>query len=251
MSYPGTLECVNFRGARKLCQIEGCSPRIRCAVTAVRKRRAATAKSKRAPFAKEDSATSHGLSPEPFGKLTVLTIGHSTRTIEEFLSILKAHGVQCLVDVRSIPKSRRVPQFNSDALAASLREQEIEYVHLKSLGGLRHAKKDSINTGWRNASFRGYADYMATGDFRAGVEGLMQLASAKRTAIMCAEAVPWRCHRSLIGDALLVRGVNVQDIMSASSARAHEMTAFAQVDSLQVSYPAENEASRQANLPLT
>jgi Protein of unknown function, DUF488 len=250
VSYPGTLESVNFRGARKLCQI-GCSPGIRCGVTAVRKKTAATAKSERALAAKKVSTTLRPASVDISAKLTVLTLGHSTRTIEEFLSILNAHGVQRLVDVRSIPKSRRVPQFNSDALAASLAGQGIEYVHLKSLGGLRHPKKNSINTGWRNASFRGYADYMASDEFRAGVEELMQLAGAKRTAIMCAEAVPWRCHRSLIGDALLVRGVNVQDIMSATSVRAHEMTPFAQVDGLQVSYPAENEVSRQANLPLT
>jgi len=220
-------------------------------VTAARKTKSATAASKRVPSAKEDSATSRAASVNATAKLTVLTLGHSTRTIEEFLSILNAHGVQRLVDVRSIPKSRRVPQFNSDALAASLRQQGIEYVHLKSLGGLRHPKKESINTGWRNASFRGYADYMATDEFRTGVGALMQLAAAKRTAIMCAEAVPWRCHRSLIGDALLVRGVNVQDIMSASSARSHQMTPFAEVNGLQISYPADNEASRQANLPLS
>jgi uncharacterized protein (DUF488 family) len=180
-------------------------------------------------------------------KLTVLTIGHSTRTIEEFLSILKAHGVQRLVDVRSIPKSRRVPQFNSESLAASLRSHRISYVHLKSLGGLRHAKKDSINTGWRNTSFRGYADYMASEEFREGLERLLELASAKRTAIMCAEAVPWRCHRSLIGDALLARGVNVEDIMSATSRRAHALTPFAKVDGLNIIYPALIE---QAVLPL-
>ncbi len=192
-------------------------------MTAVRKRTAATAKNKRAPSAKEDSAPSRGVNVELSAKLTVLTIGHSTRTVEEFLSILKA----------------------------PLREQGIEYAHLKSLGGLRHPKKDSSNTGWRNASFRGYADYMATDEFRTGVEALMQLATAKRTAIMCAEAVPWRCHRSLIGDALLVRGVNVQDIMSATSARSHEMTPFAEVNGLEISYPADNPASHQANLPLS
>jgi uncharacterized protein (DUF488 family) len=182
--------------------------------------------------------------------LTVLTVGHSTRTIEEFLSILKAHGVQRLVDVRSIPKSRRVPQFNSDALAASLREQGIDYVHLKSLGGRRQAKKGSANTGWRNSSFRGYADYMATDEFRIGLERLLQIASEKRTAIMCAEAVPWRCHRSLIGDALLVRGVHVDDIMSATSARPHEITPFAKVDGLEISYPADDDVPRQASLAL-
>jgi uncharacterized protein (DUF488 family) len=208
-------------------------------------------KKKRAPLTKGKSRASPARSVNTGAKLTILTLGHSTRTIEEFLAILTAHRVELLVDVRSIPKSRRVPQFNSEAVAASLRKQRIEYVHLKSLGGRRHAKKDSVNMGWRNASFRGYADYMATDEFRAGLEGLIQLASAKRTAIMCAEAVPWRCHRSLIGDALLVRGVNVEDIMTATSARSHEMTPFAQVDGLQISYPGEEAAPRQASLPLS
>jgi uncharacterized protein (DUF488 family) len=171
----------------------------------------------------------------------VLTIGHSTRTIEEFLSILKAHGVDRLVDVRSIPKSRRVPQFNSDALAPSLGEQAIDYFHLESLGGRRHAKKDSINTGWRNSSFRGYADHMASDEFRTGLSSLLDLAREKRTAIMCAEAVPWRCHRSLIGDALLVRGVHVEDIMSATSLRPHQMTPFAKSRGLDIVYRADGE----------
>jgi uncharacterized protein (DUF488 family) len=205
---------------------------------------------KRAAPAKINSAAmtravAPGTNPD---KLTVLTIGHSTRTIEEFVSILQVHGVELLVDVRSIPKSRRVPQFNSDALAASLREKGIEYAHLATLGGLRHAKKDSTNAGWRNASFRGYADYMATDEFHKGLDRLLQLAKTRRTAIMCAEAVPWRCHRSLIGDALLVRGVHVEDIMSATSRRPHQMTSFAKVDELNVVYP---EESAQAKLPLS
>jgi len=162
--------------------------------------------------------------------------------------MLRAHGVERLVDVRSIPKSRRVPQFNSDALAAALRKQGIEYLHMKSLGGLRHAKKDSANLGWRNASFRGYADYMATEEFRASILRLLDLAREKRTAIMCAEAVPWRCHRSLIGDALLIRGVNVEDIMTATSTRPHELTPFARVEGLDISYPADTE---QGTLPLS
>jgi hypothetical protein len=184
-------------------------------------------------------------------RLTVLTIGHSTRSIEEFLSILEAHRVERLVDVRTIPKSRRVPQFNSEALATSLREQGIDYVHLQSLGGLRHARKDSVNTGWRNASFRGYADYMATDEFRAALERLLQLASEKRTVIMCAEAVPWRCHRSLIGDALLVRGIHVEDILSTTSRREHELTSFAKVHGVEITYPAENEHPQQADLALS
>ena len=152
--------------------------------------------------------------------------------------MLAAHGVQRLVDVRTIPKSRRVPQFNSDALAASLCKQGIEYLHMKSLGGLRHAKKDSVNLGWRNASFRGYADYMGTAEFRDAVSRLVDLAREKRIVIMCAEAVPWRCHRSLIGDALLLRGAAVEDIMSATSRREHVLTPFAKVDGLNIIYPA-------------
>jgi uncharacterized protein (DUF488 family) len=186
--------------------------------------------------------------PRVASQLTILTIGHSTRTIDDFLGILRAHRVARLVDVRTIPKSRRVPQFNSESLAASLRRQGIEYLHLKSLGGLRHPKKDSVNLGWRNASFRGYADYMATDEFRASLERLLELAREKRTAIMCAEAVPWRCHRSLIGDTLLVRGVHVEDILSAISARPHEMTPFAKIEGLNVAYPAVSE---QTNLSLS
>jgi len=139
--------------------------------------------------------------------------------------------------VRTVPKSRHVPQFNSDALEVSLREQGISYVHLKALGGLRHAKKDSVNAGWRNASFRGYADYMATDEFANGIDRLIELAKAKRTVIMCAEAVPWRCHRSLVGDALLVRGTAVEDIMSATSVRTHKLTEFAKVDGQEITYP--------------
>jgi len=256
VSYPGTLKSVNFRGARKLCQIPprstdfGALLKVKNRKDGAKVPRAVRAAAKRAAPAKKNStAVVRAVAPEIIpDNLTVLTIGHSTRTIEEFLAILQAHGVQLLVDVRSIPKSRRVPQFNSDALAASLREKGIEYVHLPTLGGLRHAKKDSINTGWRNASFRGYADYMASEEFLEGLDRLLQLAKTKRTATMCAEAVPWRCHRSLIGDALLARGVRVEDIMSATSARAHEMTAFAKVEGLNIVYP---EEFAQAKLPLS
>jgi len=248
VSYPGTLESVNFRGGRKLCQIPRKAEDFGASVSPRNKTKAVSAAGKRAAAAKPNSeATQSVVGEHAAPKLTVLTIGHSTRTIEEFLAILAAHGVERLVDVRSIPKSRRVPQFNSDALAASLRGQGIEYLHLKSLGGLRHAKKDSVNLGWRNASFRGYADYMATNEFRISLEQLLKLASTKRTAIMCAEAVPWRCHRSLIGDALLARGVNVEDIMSATSRRPHELTPFAKVEGINIVYPAEFE---QAKLPL-
>jgi uncharacterized protein (DUF488 family) len=177
---------------------------------------------------------------------TVFTIGHSTRSIEEFVDILRADRIERVVDVRSIPKSRHVPQFNREELAKGLRARRISYIHLGTLGGRRHAKKDSVNLGWRNASFRGFADYMQTAEFAEGLERLMKCAREKRTVIMCAEAVPWRCHRSLIGDALLIRGVAVEDILSATSRRPHTLTAFAKVQGQRIIYPAEQE-----NLPLT
>ena len=143
-----------------------------------------------------------------------MTVGHSTRTIEEFIGLLKAHAVTCVVDVRTVPRSRHNPQFNRDSLPDSLKLAGLGYVHMPGLGGLRHAKPDSINVGWRNASFRGYADYMQTPEFEQSLEELIQLAKQEQIAIMCAEAVPWRCHRSLIADALLVRGIRTEDIMS-------------------------------------
>jgi hypothetical protein len=173
-------------------------------------------------------------------ELTIYTIGHSTHPIDEFIALLKRYGIEQLVDVRTVPKSRHVPQFNSHELAAALGEQRIAYAHLKSLGGLRRAKKDSINTGWRNASFRGYADYMASDEFRQGIDSLIDLAKVKHTVIMCAEAVPWRCHRSLVGDALLVRGIAAEDIMGATSSRPHRLTEFAKVDGQQITYPPDN-----------
>jgi uncharacterized protein (DUF488 family) len=186
----------------------------------------------------------------PTEQLTIFTIGHSTHPIEEFISLLKNYGIEQLVDVRTVPKSRHVPQFNSDALATSLHDQGIGYVHLKELGGLRNAKKDSVNTGWRNASFRGYADHMASNEFEQGIDRLIDIAKAKRTVIMCAEAVPWRCHRSLIGDALLVRGNAVEDIMSATSIRPHKLTEFAKVDGQQITYPADKNLELFSEQPI-
>ena len=244
MSYPGTLESVNFRGARKSCQIPRDSPDFGVVVSLTKAKVAKAAGKRAAPVKATPSAAQIPAGEGAAPKVIVLTIGHSTRTIEEFLAMLAAHGVQRLVDVRTIPKSRHVPQFNSDALAASLRERGMDYLHMKSLGGLRHAKKESFNLGWRNASFRGYADYMATSEFRDALQHLLDLAHEKPTVIMCAEAVPWRCHRSLIGDALLVRGVDVEDIMSATATRPHEMTPFAKVDGLNVVYPAETVQAR-------
>lgn len=170
---------------------------------------------------------------------TVFTIGHSTHPIEEFIAILEAHGVRRLVDVRTVPKSRRNPQFWGDALAASVREKGITYRHVKALGGLRHRRKDSPNGAWRNASFQGYADHMLTAEFNDAVDDLLTHARHDDLAIMCAEAVPWRCHRSLIGDALLVRGAKVVDIFSKTNAKPHTLTSFAVVDGLRITYPPE------------
>jgi len=167
----------------------------------------------------------------------ILTIGHSTRTIEDFTNLLGAHGVQLIVDIRTVPRSRRNPQFNEDTLAASLKESGIDYVRLKELGGLRHPRKDSQNMGWRNASFRGFADYMQTPDFETGINELIRLAQDRSVAIMCAEALPWRCHRSLVADALLVRGIKVEHIMTLKKTTEHSMTKWAKVDGKQITYP--------------
>jgi uncharacterized protein (DUF488 family) len=167
----------------------------------------------------------------------VHTVGHSTHPIEEFLELLQAHSIVQLIDVRKIPRSSRNPQFNSEALAASLEAKGIVYRHMPELGGLRHARRDSINTAWRNASFRGYADYMQTPQFHAALQTLIDVSATRPTAIMCAEAVPWKCHRSLIGDALLARGVRVLDIMSPIKATPHALTPFASVNGTEVTYP--------------
>jgi uncharacterized protein (DUF488 family) len=182
--------------------------------------------------------------------MTISTVGHSTHPIEGFIGILHAHGIRRLVDVRTIPRSHRNPQFNREDLKDSLRTAGIDYFHLPGLGGLRHPRKDSINLGWRNASFRGYADYMQTPEFAANLGHLMELASPAPTAIMCAEAVPWRCHRSLIADALLARGVEVLEVLSAANSRLHTMTDFAKVDCQSVTYPGQRTAGSNLDLPL-
>jgi uncharacterized protein (DUF488 family) len=171
--------------------------------------------------------------------LTVYTIGHSTRPIEEFIELLQSNGVGQLIDIRTIPKSRHNPQFNSDALAGSLRAAHIRYIHLKELGGLRHAKRDSVNLGWRNASFRGFADYMQTKEFKAALDHAIRLAKSKPSALMCAEAVPWRCHRSLVADALLVRGIRVLEIVGSAELKEHKLTPFARVRGSEITYPAD------------
>jgi uncharacterized protein (DUF488 family) len=172
---------------------------------------------------------------------TVLTIGHSTRALETFIEMLRAHGVKHLVDVRTIPRSRHNPQFNRDTLPEALKFAGIAYTHMEQLGGLRHARPDSPNTGWHNSSFRGFADYMQTPEFEAGLEKLMQLATHEQTAIMCAETVPWHCHRSLIADALTVRGALVEHIMSESRTQPHLLTPFAKAQGIHITYPQETD----------
>ena len=168
----------------------------------------------------------------------VLTIGHSTRSVEAFIELLQAHEVKRLVDVRTVPRSRHNPQFNKEVLPAALRVAQIKYTHVPGLGGLRHARRDSPNSGWRNASFRGFADYMQTEEFESALEELVEMADGERIALMCAEAVPWRCHRSLIADALLVRGVKVRHIMNRKTCPEHSLTPWAKVNGKQITYPA-------------
>src|ERR1700686_3602565 len=175
----------------------------------------------------------------------ILTIGHSTHPAEEFLAILKAHSIEQLVDVRTIPKSRHNPQFNRESLEHLLHGQGIAYVHMPGLGGMRHPRKDSINTAWKNASFRGYADYMQTPQFEQSLRELMEIAAERHTAIMCAEAVPWRCHRSLIGDALTARGIRVEDIMSMNRSQVHSVTPFACVYGHRITYPLGSRAGNR------
>lgn len=175
----------------------------------------------------------------------VFTVGHSTLPIDTFIALLETYGIERLVDIRTVPRSRHNPQFNSDALDGSLRAETIEYVLLQKLGGLRHARKDSPNAGWRNKSFRGYADYMQTEPFRAAFETLMTESRNTPTAIMCAEAVPWRCHRSLIADALAVRGWAVRHIMTRTKADRHRLTPFAVLEHDWLTYPPPHPLAAQ------
>jgi uncharacterized protein (DUF488 family) len=170
--------------------------------------------------------------------LVIMTIGHSTRSIEEFIRLVEAHGVWRLIDIRTIPRSRHNPQFSRENLAPALRNAGIRYRHMPGLGGLRRPGGGSVNVGWRNPSFRGYADYMQTATFIHTLDRCIELAKRERSVLMCAEAVPWRCHRSLISDALLVRGVQASEITSGVRARPHSLTSWAQVIGTQVTYPA-------------
>lgn len=222
-------------------------------------RRASDSPRRTAPSNKKPRAVSGTLASEPPRRLgllasrrvkaedqppLILTVGHSTRTLKEFVALLLAHGVKQLIDVRTIPRSRHNPQFNQGRLPRPLQKAEILYRHMAGLGGLRHARPDSINTAWRNASFRGFADYMQTPEFEEALDQLIHLAQKRRTAIMCAEAVPWRCHRSLIGDALLVRGIRVEEIANQTRTRPHALTPWAQVRRKRVSYPASPEGTK-------
>lgn len=175
-------------------------------------------------------------------KPLVLTVGHSTRTIDEFIELLTSHGVERVVDVRTIPRSRRHPHFEKNALSRSLKRAGIAYSHAAALGGLRRTRADSPNGGWRNTSFRGYADHMQSPEFEEALEEIAAQALHERLALMCAEAVPWRCHRSLIADALLVRGFEVEDLSSPTRRLPHRLTPFARVQGGRITYPPPAEA---------
>jgi uncharacterized protein (DUF488 family) len=177
----------------------------------------------------------------------MLTVGHSTRTLDDFIALLKAHGVGRVADVRTVPRSRRNPQFNRDTLPDALAAAGIGYTHLARLGGRRRARGDSPNIGWRNPSFRGYADYMQTPEFAEALSALIELAGQGCIAVMCAEAVPWRCHRALIADAVTVRGIAVEHIMSESQRNPHRLTAFARVVGTSITYP---QPEPQPSLPI-
>jgi len=167
----------------------------------------------------------------------ILTIGHSNRSLADFLKLVQAHGVTLIADVRKMPRSRTNPHFNGDALAKSLAMIGVGYVSLLALGGLRRGRTDSPNGAWENASFRAFADYMLTPEFETAVQDLIERSQDQRAAIMCAEAVPWRCHRSLIADALVVRGIPVEHMMTATKATLHTLKSWAHVEGTRITYP--------------
>ena len=177
----------------------------------------------------------------------VFTIGHSTRPLSQFVGLLNQYRVTMLIDVRTIPHSRHNPQFNIETLPSSLAAQGIKYRHMPDLGGLRKPQADSLNTGWRNLFFRGFADYIATAEFEKALQNVTTLVSEQTICLMCAEAVPWRCHRSLIGDALTVRGLDVIDIISEESAHLHRLTPFATVSGGRIVYPPAPETVEAAS----
>jgi uncharacterized protein (DUF488 family) len=169
--------------------------------------------------------------------LAVFTVGHSTRSLEEFVSLLKAYGVSMVVDVRTVPRSRHNPQFNKESLPDNLKAQGIKYIHMPELGGLRRPVADSVNLGWENKSFRGYADYMQTKEFAENLLHLVALIRENCLAVMCAEAVPWRCHRNLLSDALAARRISVKHILTETGCTNHELTPFAHVEGTKITYP--------------
>ena len=181
-------------------------------------------------------------------ELVVFTIGHSTRTIEEFVLLLQTYKINLVVDVRSVPRSRHNPQFNKETLPNTLKPQGIKYIHMPEIGGLRHPKRDSVNLAWRNSRFRGYADYMQTKEFTDNLLKIVALARENCLALMCAEALPWRCHRSLISDALVVRHVKVEHIISATSCLTHEISEMAHVEGTTITYPLYSKETPQRTL---
>jgi uncharacterized protein (DUF488 family) len=181
-------------------------------------------------------------------ELTILTIGHSTRTLDEFVDLLKAYHATMVVDVRTVPRSRHNPQFNKETLPNSLKPAGVKYVHMPDIGGLRRPKPDSVNTAWRNKSFRGYADYMQTKEFIENLLNLIALARENRVAIMCAEALPWRCHRSLIADALVVRHIQVEHILTMDNSIPHKLSEWAHVEGTKITYPLFTKETPQRHL---
>lgn len=180
--------------------------------------------------------------------LFIYTIGHSTRTLHEFVSLLNDYNITLVVDVRTVPRSRHNPQFNKETFSDTLKPYGVKYIHMPEIGGLRHPKHDSINLAWKNIGFRGYADYMQTKEFNDNLLKILTLARENCTALMCAEALPWRCHRSLISDALVVRNVKVLHIIGKDSTISHEITEFAHVEGTKITYPLFTKETPQRTL---
>jgi uncharacterized protein (DUF488 family) len=181
-------------------------------------------------------------------ELVVFTIGHSTRTIEEFVELIKTYAVNLVVDVRTVPRSRHNPQFNKETLPNTLKPEGIKYIHMPEIGGLRRPKHDSVNLAWKNMGFRGYADYMQTKEFTDSLLKIIARARENHLVLLCAEALPWRCHRSLISDALLVRHVKVEHIISATSCLNHQLNDMAQVEGTKITYPLFTRETPQRTL---
>ena len=181
-------------------------------------------------------------------EFTILTIGHSTRALPEFIEMLKAYQVTLVIDVRSVPRSRHNPQFNKETLPNALKLEGVDYVHMPDIGGLRRPKSDSVNMAWDNKSFRGYADYMQTKEFIEQLLDLIAFARENHVAVMCAEALPWRCHRNLISDALVVRHIKVEHIISKDSVINHELNSLAQVEGTKITYPLFTKETPQRTL---